>query len=335
MECAASQSCAWRELDGRPLRESTLGGRAKRSAPKADERWPGGGASRLPQRRPPEGVRTFRRTSADAAKRLKARAFERTRRLMLMAPGGPTFSQLLVGHRLWSLAQRRCSRAGALDLHHDQVSAPQALAGRARPSRGRAAGARLRDHRERRRPPGDGDWEATWSAELDRRADAAKARGGTAADWTDVRARILKRLLSPTRSGAPIGRTDGCSSLGSPTSCSSASRTTPSRRPASDGSTTSGRFVNSIASCVPRPATVWVFLHRTVSRSRVGAEPPRPRPPRLHRRRRSGRGRVRARPAAHSVGLRGLRLRRERVAEQRLAVTREVHRHRGPACSAG
>jgi putative addiction module component (TIGR02574 family) len=41
---------------------------------------------------------------------------------------------------------------------------------------------------------GDGDWEATWLTELDRRADAAKARGGTASDWADVRARILKRL---------------------------------------------------------------------------------------------------------------------------------------------
>jgi putative addiction module component (TIGR02574 family) len=41
---------------------------------------------------------------------------------------------------------------------------------------------------------GEGNWEGTWLAELDRRADAAKARGGTASDWTDVRARILKRL---------------------------------------------------------------------------------------------------------------------------------------------
>jgi putative addiction module component (TIGR02574 family) len=42
--------------------------------------------------------------------------------------------------------------------------------------------------------PQDGDWEAAWLAELDRRVDAAKARGGTASEWTDVRARILKRL---------------------------------------------------------------------------------------------------------------------------------------------
>jgi putative addiction module component (TIGR02574 family) len=44
--------------------------------------------------------------------------------------------------------------------------------------------------------PRDGDWEAVWLAELDRRADAAKARGGTGSEWTDVRARILKRLGS-------------------------------------------------------------------------------------------------------------------------------------------
>jgi len=42
--------------------------------------------------------------------------------------------------------------------------------------------------------PRDGDWESTWLAELDRRAEAAKARGHTASDWTDVRARLLRRL---------------------------------------------------------------------------------------------------------------------------------------------
>jgi putative addiction module component (TIGR02574 family) len=42
--------------------------------------------------------------------------------------------------------------------------------------------------------PSDADWESAWLGELDRRADAARARGGTASDWTDVRARILKRL---------------------------------------------------------------------------------------------------------------------------------------------
>jgi putative addiction module component (TIGR02574 family) len=42
--------------------------------------------------------------------------------------------------------------------------------------------------------PSDLDWESAWLGELDRRAEAAKARGGTASEWTDVRARILKRL---------------------------------------------------------------------------------------------------------------------------------------------
>jgi putative addiction module component (TIGR02574 family) len=42
--------------------------------------------------------------------------------------------------------------------------------------------------------PREGDWDSAWLAELDRRAKAAKGRGETAADWTDVRARILQRL---------------------------------------------------------------------------------------------------------------------------------------------
>jgi putative addiction module component (TIGR02574 family) len=42
--------------------------------------------------------------------------------------------------------------------------------------------------------PGDADWDAVWLAELDRRNEAAKGRGETGSDWTDVRARILKRL---------------------------------------------------------------------------------------------------------------------------------------------
>jgi putative addiction module component (TIGR02574 family) len=42
--------------------------------------------------------------------------------------------------------------------------------------------------------PRDGDWESAWLGELDRRADVAKARGGTASEWTEARARILKRL---------------------------------------------------------------------------------------------------------------------------------------------
>jgi putative addiction module component (TIGR02574 family) len=42
--------------------------------------------------------------------------------------------------------------------------------------------------------PSDPNWESAWLSELDRRTDAARARGGTASEWTDVRARILKRL---------------------------------------------------------------------------------------------------------------------------------------------
>ena len=42
--------------------------------------------------------------------------------------------------------------------------------------------------------PRDADWDATWLAELDRRTEAARGRGETGSDWTDVRARILKRL---------------------------------------------------------------------------------------------------------------------------------------------
>jgi putative addiction module component (TIGR02574 family) len=42
--------------------------------------------------------------------------------------------------------------------------------------------------------PQDGDWQDVWLAELDRRVEAAKLRGETAADWSDVRARILQRL---------------------------------------------------------------------------------------------------------------------------------------------
>jgi putative addiction module component (TIGR02574 family) len=45
--------------------------------------------------------------------------------------------------------------------------------------------------------PRDVDWDAAWLAELDRRTEAAKARGGTGTDWTDARARILRRLGRP------------------------------------------------------------------------------------------------------------------------------------------
>jgi putative addiction module component (TIGR02574 family) len=43
---------------------------------------------------------------------------------------------------------------------------------------------------------GDADWDSAWLTELDRRADAAKARGETASEWTEARARIRARLLS-------------------------------------------------------------------------------------------------------------------------------------------
>ena len=42
--------------------------------------------------------------------------------------------------------------------------------------------------------PRDADWDAAWLAELDRRTEADKERGGSGADWSDVRARILNRL---------------------------------------------------------------------------------------------------------------------------------------------
>ena len=42
--------------------------------------------------------------------------------------------------------------------------------------------------------PRDADWDDAWLAELDRRTEAAKTRGESGSDWTDVRSRILKRL---------------------------------------------------------------------------------------------------------------------------------------------
>jgi putative addiction module component (TIGR02574 family) len=45
--------------------------------------------------------------------------------------------------------------------------------------------------------PRDADWDAAWLAELDRRTKAAEDRGESGSDWTDVRARILKRLGRP------------------------------------------------------------------------------------------------------------------------------------------
>ena len=42
--------------------------------------------------------------------------------------------------------------------------------------------------------PADGDWESAWLAELDRRVEAAREKGEPAAEWSDVRARLLSRL---------------------------------------------------------------------------------------------------------------------------------------------
>jgi putative addiction module component (TIGR02574 family) len=44
--------------------------------------------------------------------------------------------------------------------------------------------------------PPDADWEAAWTAEIDRRIAAADRSGAPAADWSDVRARILSQLGS-------------------------------------------------------------------------------------------------------------------------------------------
>lgn len=41
--------------------------------------------------------------------------------------------------------------------------------------------------------PPDADWEAAWTAEIDRRIAAADRNGARASDWTEVRARILSR----------------------------------------------------------------------------------------------------------------------------------------------
>jgi putative addiction module component (TIGR02574 family) len=42
--------------------------------------------------------------------------------------------------------------------------------------------------------PRDADWDASWLAELDRRTAVARQRGESGSDWTEARARILKRL---------------------------------------------------------------------------------------------------------------------------------------------
>jgi len=40
----------------------------------------------------------------------------------------------------------------------------------------------------------DEGWEASWSAEADRRIEAASARGDSGAEWSAVRSRVLARL---------------------------------------------------------------------------------------------------------------------------------------------
>ena len=45
--------------------------------------------------------------------------------------------------------------------------------------------------------PHEADWEEAWLAELDRRSEAAEARGEKGSDWSEARARILARLGRP------------------------------------------------------------------------------------------------------------------------------------------
>lgn len=40
----------------------------------------------------------------------------------------------------------------------------------------------------------DEGWDAAWSAEADRRIEAARARGDSGAEWSAVRSRVLARL---------------------------------------------------------------------------------------------------------------------------------------------
>jgi putative addiction module component (TIGR02574 family) len=44
--------------------------------------------------------------------------------------------------------------------------------------------------------PADPDWEPAWQAELDRRAAASDASDTPAAEWSEVRARVLGKLAS-------------------------------------------------------------------------------------------------------------------------------------------
>ena len=58
--------------------------------------------------------------------------------------------------------------------------------------------------------PRDADWDAAWLAELDRRTEAAKDRGESGADWTDVESdaeeELSGRSLSRTMHGRACGR---------------------------------------------------------------------------------------------------------------------------------
>ena len=44
--------------------------------------------------------------------------------------------------------------------------------------------------------PADPDWEPAWQAELDRRAAASDASSTPPAEWSEVRARLLRKLSS-------------------------------------------------------------------------------------------------------------------------------------------
>lgn len=44
--------------------------------------------------------------------------------------------------------------------------------------------------------PADPDWEPAWQAELDRRAAASDASSTPPAEWSEVRARVLRKLAS-------------------------------------------------------------------------------------------------------------------------------------------
>jgi putative addiction module component (TIGR02574 family) len=44
--------------------------------------------------------------------------------------------------------------------------------------------------------PADPDWEQAWQVELDRRAAASDVSDKPAAEWSEVRARVLSKLAS-------------------------------------------------------------------------------------------------------------------------------------------